>query len=86
MDIFPDNMTTKYNTVVLTGAIGIGKSFVAVVAILYMLYRLLCLKDPYTYYGMQVIDKLSISFMNITLENAKGVARDKMNQLILSSE
>jgi hypothetical protein len=51
-----------------------------------MLYRLLCLKDPYNYYGMQSIDKLSISLMNITLENAKGVALDKMNQMILSSE
>jgi len=61
-------------------------TLVAVLCVLYMLYRLLCLKDPYTYYGMQLIDKLSISFMNITLENAKGVALDKMNQLILSSE
>ncbi|MBO7078324.1 MAG: hypothetical protein J6W64_00750 [Bacilli bacterium] len=50
-----------------------------------MLYRLLCLKDPYLYYGMQPIDKISISFMNVTIENAKGVALDKMNQLILSS-
>lgn len=51
-----------------------------------MLYRLLCLKDPYQYYGMQSIDKLSISLMNITLENARGVALDKLNQMILASE
>ena len=48
--------------------------------------RLLCLKNPYTYYGMQEIDKITISLMNITLDNAKGVALDKMNQMILSSE
>lgn len=78
-------MTTKYNTVVLTGAIGLGKSTIAVICQLYMLYRLLCLKDPYQYYGMQSIDKLSISMMNITLDNAKGVALDKMNQMLLSS-
>ena len=83
--IFPDNITTAFNTIVFTGAIGIGKSMVAVICVLYMLYRLLCLKDPYGYYGMQPIDKLSISFMNITIENAKGVALDKMNQLILAS-
>ena len=58
---------------------------VAVICVLYMLYRLLCLKDPYAYYGMSPIDKLSISFMNITIENAKGVALDKLNQLILAS-
>ena len=51
-----------------------------------MLYRLLCLKDPYQYFGMQSIDKLSISMMNITLENARGVALDKLNQMVLASE
>ena len=84
--IFPDNITTAYNTLILTGSIGIGKSTCAVVCQLYMLYRLLCLKDPYLYYGMQPIDKITISLMNITIENAKGVALDKLNQLILSSD
>lgn len=84
-DIFPDNLSTKYNTVILTGAIGLGKSTIAVICLLYLLYRLLCLKDPYLYYGLQPIDKITISLMNITLENAKGVALDKLNQMILSS-
>ena len=85
-EIFPDNITTRYNTIVFTGAIGLGKSTIAVICLLYLLYRLLCLKDPYLYYGLQPIDKISISLMNITLENAKGVALDKMNQMLLSSE
>ena len=85
-EIFPDNVTTKYNTIVITGAIGLGKSTIAVICLLYLLYRLLCLKDPYLYYGLQPIDKISISLMNITIENAKGVALDKMNQMLLSSE
>ena len=84
-DIFPTNTTTKYNTIVFTGAIGLGKSTIAVICLLYMLYRLLCLKDPYQYYGMQSIDKLSISLMNITLDNARGVALDKLNSMLLSS-
>lgn len=85
-DIFPTNTTTKYNTIIFTGAIGLGKSTIAVICLLYLLYRLLCLRDPYLYYGMQPIDKISISLMNITIENAKGVALDKMNQMILSSQ
>ena len=85
-EIFPTPTTTAYNTVVLTGAIGLGKSTIAVICLLYMLYRLLCLKDPYIYYGLQPIDKISISLVNITLDNAKGVALDKMNQMILSSD
>ena len=85
-EIFPDNITTRYNTIIFTGAIGLGKSTIAVICLLYMLYRLLCLHDPYLYYGMQPIDKISISLMNITIENAKGVALDKMNQMIMASE
>lgn len=85
-EIFPTPTETAYNTIVLTGAIGLGKSTIAVICLLYLLYRLLCLKDPYLYYGLQPIDKITISLMNITLENAKGVALDKMNQMILSSE
>ena len=60
-------------------------STIAVIILLYMLYRLLCLKNPYTYYGLQEIDKITISLMNITIENARGVALDKMNQMILAS-
>ena len=85
-EIFPDNISTRYNTIILTGAIGLGKSTIAVICLLYLLYRLLCLKDPYLYYGLQPIDKITVSFMNITLENARGVSGDKMNQMILSSE
>ena len=85
-EIFPTNTTTAYNTLIFTGAIGLGKSTIAVICQLYMLYRLLCLKDPYLFYGLQPIDKITISLMNITIENAKGVALDKMNQMILSSE
>ena len=85
-EIFPTNIDTAYNTIILTGAIGLGKSTIAVICLLYLLYRLLCLKDPYLHFGLQPIDKISISLMNITLENAKGVSLDKMNQMILSSE
>ena len=84
--IFPDNITTKYNTLILTGPIGIGKSFVAVVCMCYLLYRLLCLKDPYSYYGLQPIDKITISMLTITLDAAQGVRWDKMQQLLQSSE
>lgn len=84
--LFPTNVDTAYNTLVLTGAIGLGKSFVAVIAMLYLLYRMLCLKDPYLHYGLQPIDKITFSLINITLDAAKGVAWDKLQQLVQSSE
>lgn len=72
--VFPTNLDTAYNTLVLTGAIGLGKSFEAVICLLYMLYRMLCLKDPYKHYGLQPIDHITFAFMNITLSAAMGVA------------
>ena len=84
--IFPNPLQpAQYNTLALTGAIGLGKSFMAVLVGLYELYRMLCLKDPYLYYGLQPIDKITFAFMNITLDASKGVAWDKMQQLLQTS-
>lgn len=84
--IFPNNLTTKYNTLILTGSIGLGKTICAVIAMLYLLYRMLCLKDPYTHYGMMPSDKISFSMLNCTMEAARGVGWDKLQQLVQGSE
>lgn len=85
--IFPDPLKpAQYNTLALTGAIGLGKSFMAVLCGLYELYRMLCLKDPYLHYGLQPIDKITFAIMNITLDAAQGVGWDKLQQLVQSSE
>lgn len=83
--IFPDNLTTAYNTLILTGSIGLGKTEVASIAMLYLLYRMLCLKDPYSYYGLMPNDKITFSLLNITLETAKGVGWQKLQQHIQNS-
>lgn len=83
--IFPNNIDTNYNTLILTGGIGLGKSFMAVLCMLYLLYRMICLKDPYLHYGLQPIDKITFSLINVTTDAAKGVAWDKMQQLLQSS-
>ena len=71
--------------IVAHNSIGIGKSFFAILCMLYLLYRMLCLKDPYLYYGLQPIDKITFSLINVTIEAAKGVAWDKLQQLVQSS-
>ena len=80
--IFPNNLDTAYRTVILSGAIGLGKSFVAVICLLYCLYRMMCLKNPYTHYGLQPIDHITFSFINITMDAAKGVAWQKCQELV----
>ena len=61
-------------------------TLVAVLCLLYMLYRMMCLKDPYKHYGLQPIDKITFSFINITMDAAKGVAWSKCQELLQSSE
>lgn len=85
--IFPDPLEpTAYHTLALTGAIGLGKSFMAVLCCLYELYRMICLKDPYIHYGLQPIDKITFAIMNITLDAARGVGWDKLQSLLQSSK
>lgn len=86
-DIFPDPLKpSKYNTAIFTGAIGLGKSTIAVVAGCYELYRMLCLKNPYVYYGLQEIDLITFAVINITIDAAEGVAWSKIQGMLQASE
>lgn len=60
-------------------------TLIAAIAMAYLLYRMLCLKDPYAYYGMMPSDKITFSMLNITLDAARGVGWDKIQQLIQGS-
>jgi hypothetical protein len=72
--IFKDDF--KY-LVVLTGAIGIGKSMVVCgYCMPYILYRISCLKDPWQYFEKGPSGKMDVSFFNLTktLSGSRGFA------------
>jgi len=64
---------SKY-LIVLTGAIGTGKTVTAVTAIAYGMYRVLCLKSPWEFFEKHSGGKLAIMFFNLTksLSHSKG--------------
>lgn len=64
----------QYDEIVFTGATRIGKTSTAITCVAYMLYRLMCLRDPQQYYNKKEISKFSILFFNITKDLAQGVA------------
>lgn len=72
----------KYSEVILTGAIGIGKSTLAMMLLSYKLYRLSCLRDPAIYYGLSKNSKIVFGLYSITLEHAESTGfytlRDQM--------
>lgn len=78
----PDN---NFQEIIFTGAIGLGKTTIAVIGMSYVLYKLLCLKNPQAYYGLQSNSKIVIAFINITLDLSYGVAFKKMQSMLLES-
>jgi hypothetical protein len=82
-DIFaPDS---KILEVVLTGAIGIGKSTVAVIGMAYTLYKLMCLKDPAAYYGIMGGSKIAEAIFNIDLQHVHGIGYGKLQATLKQS-
>ena len=83
-DIFDNG--NKYEECFFTGATRIGKSSTAVTCTAYMLYRLMCLRDPQAYFGKKDISKFSILFFNLTKDLARGVAFTEFQSTILSTK
>ena len=75
----------KYYEWILTGATRIGKSSTAVTALSYMLYRLMCLRNPQKFFGKKDISKFSILFFNLTKELAANVSYREFNDGLRAS-
>lgn len=75
----------QYYEIVFTGATRTGKTSTAVSDCAYNLYRLMCLKNPQTYFGLKSVTNISVFFFNITATLAKGVAFKEFNTTIANS-
>ena len=82
-DLF--NSGNQFEEVILTGATRIGKTSTAITCVAYMLYRLMCLRDPQKYFGKKEISKFSVLFFNITKDLASGVAFREFNDTLKAS-
>lgn len=84
--LFPDNTTTSYQTLLESGARGIGKSEIACGAVCpYLMYRIMCLKNPVEFYHLKLTEKIVFAFMNIKLDLAKEIAVSKFQKTIQMS-
>lgn len=64
----------NYHEYILTGGIGVGKTFTATVCIMRVLYELLCLRDPQVTLGLSPGSPLYIAPISRTKELARRVA------------
>ena len=84
--LFPDNITTSVNNFIESGARGLGKSEVAAgAACPYLMYRVMCLKNPLEYFDLKPTEKVCFALMNITKELAEEIAVDKFQKTIQMS-
>ena len=85
-EIFPDNISTDYNTLLESGARGIGKSEVACGCVgAYLMYRVMCLKNPLEFYRLKQTEKICFAFMNIKLALAEEIAISKFQKTVQMS-
>lgn len=79
------NPALAYEEVIFTGAIGVGKTKTADVCLAYLLYRLMCLKNPQQYFKMNEGEEISIFFLNINLTLAEGVGFNTLHKMLIDS-
>lgn len=84
-ELFPDNLSTNYNTFIESGARGLGKSEIAVTCALYLMHRLMCLKDPHTFLNLKPTEQVAFAFMNITEILAMDIGVTKFQNTVQSS-
>lgn len=70
---------------VFSGAIGLGKSTIACVGLAYIIYKLLCLRNPSQYYRLSKKSKIAIAIFNVSLDQGYGVGYYKIQQYCQSS-
>lgn len=76
---------TEFEEVCFSGAIGIGKTAIAVYAIAYLTYRLMCLRYPQRYFGFADTDDIAIFFFNATVTLAQGVGYTRLHACLMES-
>ena len=69
-ELFPDPIHTAHNYILLTGAIGTGKSTVSKIAALYTAYKILCLKD-FKAFNLFITKPIQFVFFHVKIEKSR---------------
>jgi len=75
----------QFSEGVLTGAIGTGKTTIALYTNAYQLYLLSCLNDPHQEFGLDPSSEIVFIFQNLNAKKAKEVDYERFRALIDSS-
>ena len=84
-ELFPTNTDVSVNNFIESGARGLGKSEIACLCCAYLMYRVMCLKNPLEFYHLKPTEKICFALMNITKDLVKAIALDKFQKSIQMS-
>lgn len=76
--VYPNPLYSPYQEVLITGAIGIGKSSISILGILYDLYRVTLLKDPHKKFKLIPTTPIVITLITATMDLASAVIADQL--------
>jgi hypothetical protein len=76
---------SSYTEAVLTGAIGTGKTTIALLTMAYQVYVLSCLRDPQRVYGLDRASELLFVFQSVNERLAKQVDFERFRALVSES-
>lgn len=85
IDVLEELFAGDYNEAALCWGIGAGKTYAASLAILYLLHRTLCLKNPQRYYGLGAGSMISFLNMGPSGEQARRVMFNEMLRKVSAS-
>lgn len=83
--LLPDPYSTAVNNLIISGARGLGKSEIAVAIMAYLMYRVMCMKNPQQHFRLKPTEKICFAFMNITKILAEEIGISKFQHTIQMS-
>lgn len=85
MDELRELNAGKYVEAVLTGAIGTGKSTIALYTIAYQLYVLSCLEDPHALFGLDPSSEIVFAFQSLNKQLAESIDYERFRAMLEKS-
>src|SRR5207248_8043001 len=71
MDVLREINSGRYVEAVLTGAIGTGKTTIALLTIAYQLHVLSCLRDPHAFFKLDPASSIIFAFKSVSAQVAR---------------
>ena len=85
MDELRELNSGEYVEAVLTGAIGTGKSTIALFTTAYQLYLVSCLRDPHRLFGLDPSSEIVFAFQSLNKMLARSVDYERFRSMISTS-